>query len=368
MGWRTGEDDKEDTTGKRQMTRYAINGRFLTRQVTGVDRYAREIVRELDGMVSPGEAVVVVPRGVELVKPLDLASIHYVRYGGRSGHWWEQVEFSAYCRKNGFLGVSLCNTAPMRNPGVVCIHDMAVRANEGNYSKKFIAWYRILFSAIIKRAKAIITVSEFSKREIEKYYPTARGKITVIPNAWQHMQRVDADGSALARYDLKPDGYWFAMSSLAPNKNLRWLMETALLNPGETVAIAGGMNAKVFGEHGIPEAGNVRYLGYVTDGEAKALMAKCRGFLFPTFYEGFGIPPMEAMASGASCVVVSDTEVMHEVYGDAVVYIDPHVPLEDLNGLPQPLIPSDTCLNGYSWHNSAKRLLQLIRSIGEDVN
>lgn len=327
--------------------KFAINGRFLTRQVTGVDRYAREIVRELDGMVAPGEAVVVVPRSAELVDPLELTSIDYVRYGGHSGHWWEQVEFSAYCRRNGLLGVSLCNTAPMRNPGVVCIHDMAVRANEGNYSRKFVLWYRMLFSAITKSARVILTDSDFSKSEIERYYPAAKGKIRVIPCAWQHIERVEADEGAFPRYGLEAGGYWFAMSSLAPNKNLKWLAETALLNPGETVAIAGGMNPKVFGEHGIPEAGNVRYLGYVSDGEAKALMAGCKGFLFPTFYEGFGIPPLEAMACGAPCVVVSDTEVMHEVYGGSVVFINPYEPCEDLAALTLVRVAdSETVLGG----------------------
>lgn len=344
--------------------KYAINGRFLTRQVTGVDRYAREIVRELDGMVVSGEAVVVVPRGAEPIDPLDLENIKYVRYGSLSGHLWEQLEYSTYCRKNSLLPVSLCNTAPMRNPGVVCIHDMAVRANEGNYSRKFVAWYRMLFLAITRRAKAILTDTEFSKSEIEKYYPAARDKITVISCAWQHMERIETDERALPKYGLEPGGYWFAMSSLAPNKNLRWLVETALLNPGETVAIAGGMNRKVFAQKGIPEAKNVKYLGYVSDGEAKALMARCKGFLFPTFYEGFGIPPMEAMASGAPAVAVSDTEVMHEVYGKGVGYLQPYMASKNLNELINaPIIPATNVLGRYSWKRSAGALKELLGEV-----
>lgn len=344
--------------------KYAINGRFLTRGITGVDRYAREIVRELDGMVSPGEGEIVVPRNAKLVEPLELGNIRYVRYGQHDGHLWEQVEYSNYCRKNCLLPVNLCNTAPMRNPGVVCIHDMAVRANEGNYSRPFVAWYRVLYSAITRRATAIVTVSEFSKSEIEKYYPTTRGKISVIPNAWQHVERVRADEGALSKYGLYSGEYWFAMSSLSPNKNLMWLVETALLNPNETIAIAGGMNHKVFGDHGIPDAENVRYLGYVSDGEAKALMENCKGFLFPTFYEGFGIPPMEAMACGVSFVIVSNTKVMHEIYNDSVIYIDPHQPLKLLDDkTKKPLDSVNNILNEYSWKESADKLLSVIKNI-----
>ena len=345
--------------------RLAINGRFLTRPTTGVDRYARELVLELDEVLEAEEAVILVPEGAELVEPPQLANIRLVRHGKRGGHAWEQLDYSSYLRENGALGVSLCNTAPMRNPGCVCIHDMAVRANAGNFSRKFIAWYRVLFSALSRRAAVIVTVSDFSRRELERFYPATKGRITVIPNAWQHIERVEPDGGVFAQHpELSPGGYWFAMSSLAPNKNLRWLVQTALANPGETIAIAGGLNTRVFGEHGIPEAPNVVYLGYVSDGQAKALMQGCKGFLYPTFYEGFGLPPMEAMACGAPAAV-SDTEVMHEVYGASVHYVDPHVPCEDLAALfAGEVAPAADVLAKYSWRASAEKLAELLRGLG----
>ena len=348
-----------------QQAKYCINGRFLTRHVTGVDRYAREIVRELDSLLEKGEAVLLLPEGCMPIDWEPCANIELRHYGKRGGHAWEQFDLSRYVRKNGLLAVNLCNTAPVLNPGIVCIHDMAVMANSSNYSRKFVAWYRFLFSRITRRAEAILTVSEFSKSEIEKYYPRARGKIHVVPNAWQHMERVVADNGALRKHGLNQGGYWFAMSSLAPNKNLRWLVETALLNPGETIAIAGGINTKIFGEHDIPQADNVRYLGYVSDEEAKALMGGCKGFLFPTFYEGFGIPPMEAMAAGAPVVAVSDTEVMHEVYGDGVVYVDHCEPYGGLIRLANICADNESgrVLDGYSWKESASILIHILERL-----
>ena len=221
-----------------------------------------------------------------------------------------------------------------------------------------------MFYLLTRRANTVITVSEFSKREIEKYYPAANGKIRVVPNAWQHMERVQADPTALERSGLEPGTYFFAMSSLAPNKNLKWIVETARLNPSETFAVAGGLNPKVFGEYDIPEAENVKYLGYVTDEEAKALMANCRCFLYPTFYEGFGIPPMEAMASGVPAVAVSDTEVMTEIYEDAVHYVNPNKPQDKLARILKASVSGyEMVLNRFVWSSSAQRLYKIAKNI-----
>lgn len=344
--------------------KYCINGRFLTRRITGVDRFAREVVREIDGLLDEGEAVLLLPDGLVPIDWEPCSNIAICNYGTLRGHLWEQFDFSHYARKYGLLPVSLCNTAPICNPGVVCIHDMAARANESNYSSRFVAWYRFLYSQITRKAAAILTVSDFSKAEIEKFYPKSKGKISVIPNAWQHLESIESDAAALEKFGLESGKFWFAMSSLAPNKNLRWLVETALLNPSEVIVIAGGVNDRIFGEHDIPFADNVIYLGYVSDSEAKTLLKDCKGFLFPTFYEGFGIPPLEALASGAPIVAVSDTKVMHEVYRDSVAYIDPMRPcasLCDLCGNTTHSIAE--VLDSYSWKASAMSLLGILRRV-----
>lgn len=348
-------------SSKNNASRFVVNGRFLTRPTTGVDRYARELVRELDGLVRQGDFVLAVPGGTEVVEPLDLENIEIEHVGRRAGILWEQVDFPRYLEKMHATSVNLCNTAPLFNPGVVCIHDMQVRANPAFFDWKFVAWYRLLFSVVIPRTKLILTVSEFSKEEIERFYPKSKGKVEVVGNAWQHIEQVASDCDVISNTPALEEGsYYFAMSSLAPNKNLKWLAETARLNPQETIAIAGGINRKVFGGHSIPEAENVVYLGYVSDGEAKALIQNCKGFLFPTFYEGFGIPPMEALACGAQAAV-SDTPCMREVYGESVRYVDPNVPCAGLDALFSETVGvADKALGKYSWRESAQRLLASI--------
>ena len=123
----------------------------------------------------------------------------------------------------------------------------------------------------------------------------------------------------------------------------------------------GGDLAAAAGKQGMQPPPNVLCLGYVSDGEAKALMANCKAIVFPTLYEGFGIPPLEAIACGAPRVLVSDTPCMREVYGPHADYID----LAANHGDVDAVIPGHDAaavLARYSWAESARRLLELLRS------
>ena len=102
------------------------------------------------------------------------------------------------------------------------------------------------------------------------------------------------------------------------------------------------------------------YLGYVSDGAAKALMAHCKAFLFPTLYEGFGIPPLEAAACGAPQIIVSDTPCMREVYGPCAAYIDLTANPGDVDDVTPATAPTAALLEKYSWDKSAERLLQIL--------
>ena len=335
----------------------------MTRSTTGVDRFARELVSELDKIVQPGEVEIAVPGGHEIIARPFLESIEIKEVGTITGHLWEQTQFSSYLRKTGQTGINLCNTAPIANPGIVCIHDMAASAHPEFYKGKGL-WRKVRLHFVTTKAKAILTVSEFSRGEILKYYPKTKAPVEVVYDAWQHVRNVEPDGESLSRYGLKEGEYFFALSSLTKNKNLIWTVKTALANPDYLFAVAGGINTKIFGDIDIPEAENVKYLGYVTDEEAKALMAGCKAFLFPSFYEGFGIPPLEAMANGAK-VVVSDIEVLHEVYGESAIYIDPNVPAKNLCELVSESVVEapDKALSKFSWERSAQKLYSVMNEI-----
>nr|WP_300657345.1 glycosyltransferase family 1 protein [uncultured Acetatifactor sp.] len=343
------------------MKKTVINGRFLVHKVTGVERYAREIVRELDKIVEQGQIEVAVPP--EVNEWPSYQNIAVIKVGRWHGRLWEQLSFPIYVAKLGAISLNLCNSSPLLSPGIVCIHDVKIKAVPESFSRLFLIWYGMLFGNAAKRAKKIITVSEFSKKEIIKYYKIDGDKIAVIPNAWQHYERIGYDECAVERHHLVKNKYFFSMSSLEPNKNFRWIAEVAKRNPEYIFAVSGLVNERVFSDGlGFECPKNMRLLGYVSDEEAKALMRDCKAFLFPTFYEGFGIPPMEAMSAGAE-VVVSDSEVMHEVYGETVHYINPmdySIAFSDL--LHHDLREESKCvLEKYSWERSAHKLKMVFR-------
>lgn len=345
--------------------KYIINGRFLTQRITGVQRYAREIVSELDKLCVNKNIEIAIPENVDDIPHYE--NIKIVRIGKTNGVKWEQTAFSRYVKKEKGVSVNLCNSAPLTGKKIVTIHDVKVKAHPEFFGWKFRLWYNFLFRNIVKKALAIITDSEFSKSEIIKFYKCEANKIHVIYIGWQHYTTTSVDENVLKNYSLDKEGYIFALGSLDPNKNLKWILETAKNNPQEKFIVGGGINKKVFAEQEFILPKNVQLVGYLSDVESKSLMHYCKAFVFPSFYEGFGIPPMEAMVAGARNIIVSDIPVMHEIFGESVSYISPTeytYAIEDIlaerekdNKEEQ----SQKILEKYSWKASAQKLHELIK-------
>lgn len=348
---------------------YAVDGAFFAQRVSGIQRYSIELLAELDKILTPGELEIVVPQGVDTPK---YRNIRVVPYGSRKGMLWEQTEYPKYLRRNNRKGLCTCNVMPLTGfSGAVVVHDVCYRARPDFYtdarSRLSAAWHRLQYRAIAKKAEHIITVSQFSRKELQRYYGVDPARVTVIPNAWQHMQRTEPDPAAFEKWpELRPGEYYFSMSNLLKNKNFPWVLRAARAKPEAMFAIAGGGNlAKAAGEIGLENLPNVRYLGYVSDGEAKTLMANCKAFLFPTLYEGFGIPPLEAIACGAPRVIVSDTPCMREIYGGHADYID----LTTNSGNVDDVTPGHDAagvLARYSWEKSARLMADFLRKTSAD--
>lgn len=341
--------------------KYTINGKFLLKKITGVQRYAYEICRTLDKLCIKDELEILVPKYCDNVP--DYKNIRVVLYGNIRPNLWEQMCVPVYLIKQNRIGINLCNIAPLIKPDIVCSHDMNFRVNPEYFTKINVIWANIQHFNFKYRAKYIITVSEFSKKEIIREYEIPEKKIMVVPNAWQHMKRIVPDYRIFEKYpEIERGNYFFMLASLAPHKNFRWIIENAKRNPKSIYVIAGNMNKMLYGTtENICEIENILYIGYISDEEAKALMECCKAFIFPSFYEGFGIPPLEALSVKAK-VICADTSSLPEVCEDAVVYINPGYYEYDLNKLAKKETgDAGKVLDKYSWEKSAEYLYRNLK-------
>lgn len=330
-----------------------INGRFLTQGITGVQRFAHEIIRELDKIVKPGKYKILVPKNI-IYNKLKYKNIEIEVCGNFVGHLWEQLELPFYVKKYDGKLLNLCNTAPIINPGIVAIHDIQTRVHPEFFSKRFALWYNIMNKFNIKNSKKIITVSEFSKSEIVKYYKIPKEKISVIYNGWQHMNRIKEDNSILNRLNVKIEEYILGVSSMNPNKNFKYILELAKLHPEYRFVIVGKKNNDVFKDGSIEELKNLTWTGYVNDEELKSLYTNAKAFVFPSFYEGFGIPPLEAIACGCKNIFVSNTSCLPKIYLENVTYLEPNK--VTVLFVKKQKAKSKNILNKYSWKDSAEKV------------
>ena len=349
---------------KNKKYEYAIDGRQLMGMMGGVQRYISEILTELDKIAPKGLIQVVIPKEGECT--FEFENLEIVRYGKLKGLLWEQIDFPAYLIKNKKYGIFMCTVVSMLYPkGIAVIHDV-MPAKFPDIAKQmgsFFARNMLLLNYYIaaKFSTKLVTVSKQSARDIEEIYGRSADSITIIGNAWQHILRQESDDSWRERFpNIKKGEYFFTLSANRKQKNFKWIYEVAKRNPDKLFLMAGTVEEWQRNEKA-EKADNIIQLGFVSDAEVKSLMSGCKAFLFPSFYEGFGIPPMEALACGAK-IVIARASCLPEIYQDSAYYIDPYDYEVDLDKLLETNVASpNDCLSRFGWDKSAEKLLSLIQ-------
>jgi glycosyltransferase involved in cell wall biosynthesis len=306
---------------------WAINGRFLTQRMTGVQRYAFEIVSALDDLLAQNRDAasglamrLVVPPGTDVASALARIGICRTRFG--SGHGWDQFVLPLHAR-NGLL--SLGNFGPvLAHKHIVCIHDANTFILPESYSRSFGMVYRTLLPWVGRRARRVATVSQFSADMLVKYGVCRREKIFIAPNGHEHVLRWDAKRAELPLLGSLKLPYVLLLGSSARHKNIDVILEqaAALDAAGIDVIVVGGASSIFAAREKIVHQPNIHHAGFVGDDELAALYENALCLVFPSKTEGFGIPPLEAMTLGCP-VISSNAASLVEVGGDAVIYVDP---------------------------------------------
>ena len=345
-----------------------FDGKILTRKITGVERYAWEILKEIDEQIERDEFTIVIPFGYKIdgIDDFKNFKICYLK-GFKKLSLWEQISLPMYAKKENGLLVSLDFVNFFLKPGISTCYDVSYLANPEFFNsttkQRLVRLKLKIYGEISKHSKyPIFTISEFQKNEIKKFYKIKDERINVASSAWQHFELIKEDNSVFEKYDIRRGDYFFSLSSDTPNKNFKWIYETAKLNPEEEFVIVGGKTSISKGE--LKSLGNVHYLGYQSDEIVKSLYRYCKFFIFPSFYEGFGLPPLEAMSVGAD-VIVSRASSLPEIFEDSAIYVDPEVPNGNLKVISKPIHENKNhILDKYSWKQSASIWIEVLRKKG----
>jgi len=289
-----------------------VNLRTLGYHITGVQRYLLGLLRHL-------------PTTLDSVKPSQALQ-------GIKGHLWEQLYLPTQLQHR--LLWSPGNTGPIGvSRQVLTVHDAASLDHPEWFDRKFALWYAAMLPRLIRKVRAIITVSHFSKERIINLTGVEPERVNVIYNGVdKRFQVAEPDTAKRVKTDFGlTSPYILFVGSIEPRKNLKMLLEAWRLGgfAGATLAVvgAGGHLFPKLQFDSIPDG--VRLLGPVGDDMLPALYSGAAGFVYPSVYEGFGLPPLEAMASGCP-VAVSDIPAHREICGKTATYFDPFIP-EDIS-------------------------------------
>lgn len=309
--------------------RYAINGRSYGRRLTGQERLCREIVNCMDFYVLKGEYVLYIPSNAFDVPEFKNINIVKSKLGCFS--LWDQFSYQWDCYRFDLIPISFTPIFPIFIKGYVTIHDTCYNTEKQffrSFRNRISRIYHLFFQFIaMHNSYGVFTVSDFSNQQLRKIYKHSLTPVVTITSGWEHVKRLNPSKEILEKYSLKPYSYFFSMASNAPNKNFKWVLRTASLNPNERFIISGKKVEELIVESQLE---NVAFLGYVSDDEMATLMKYCKAFIFPSTYEGFGLPPLETLYWHRP-IILSDIPCFKEIYNGVAAFINPQTPVSNIN-------------------------------------
>lgn len=340
-----------------------------------MNRFAYELCKALYAYYP--DMVLICPNQ-KIVDSYDVERFHLQYWGYGTSHFWEQVSLPAFFigRKKKYILLNFTGIGPIcLKRKIITIHDLGLWVEKTWYSWYYRSLYKFLTPLSVATSPKVLTVSNFSKNEIVRVLGVKQERIVVVYNAIPSTFIQDSFGETVERHKK----YILAVSSIDPRKNfVRMITAFKRMNKeGVELYIIGGKNA-IFGATEVEnETDNIHWLGRVSDEELKKYYQNAYAFIYPSLYEGFGIPVLEAMSMGCP-VIASDIPVLHEVCGDAALYTNPYDTVDMANKMAELCEKPDLrdCLiekgkkrfRLYSWQASANIVSHLLESLEVQYN
>ena len=324
----------------------AVNARFLAQATCGPQRFAGNICRELKKLLP--ETRFLAPPQIHNRKLADELEVKIIgersfkrrrKLGLPAGILWEQIELPGWLKKNSQPPLfNPANQAPLAySNNFIVIHDIAFRLYPEFFTWRFALYYNLTVPRLARRARHIFTVSRFSKETLSAHLHLDEEKISLVSNAVDENFRMPIE-------DRDPDAgmpktdtpFILAAGSLEPRKNLSRLV-TAFQELGRRnlrLLIAGGGNQKIFRQ--VPELAaapeTIVFTGPLEDRQLARLYRRAEAFVYPSLFEGFGLPPLEAQACGCP-VLVAEAGALPEIFSGNALFCDPDDPADIAAGI-----------------------------------
>lgn len=316
-----------------------INGRFLVAKQTGVQRAAYNLVRSLVALDRDNEYFLFTGKSQLNNPDWDYSNVKLITSSIKGGdnlrnHWWEQFSLPRLAKKYEIdILHSPANMAPLfyKGPSIVHIHDLCFVVNPQWYSYVFHSVYNFIIPRLARKATRVITNSNNSRNDLLQFCNIEADKVSLIywavDESFTPLPELIPEGEV----EIPNEGYILYVGSLEPRKNISTLIEAYERlrdqNPGlQTKLILIGGESPLFADVRLKikkYKSDVLFKGFVNDLALREYYRNATVVAYPTLYEGFGLPPLEAMASGAP-VVTSITSSIPEVVGDAALMVSPY--------------------------------------------
>ncbi len=339
------------------MNRILINGDRTYLPVDGMNRVLLETVRSLDALVKKDKYILVIPSDADgdLYEEIkDLRNIKVRKTMLPHFRFWTLLFIDLPGVLPHTTAVNFTNRNSVFGGGINMLHDIIPLRFYKDRSRRYLR--RIM--RLLNTSDALLVPSAFTRDEITETLKCDH-EIRVIHLGWQHYSYIQEDDGIFSEYpNIEKGLYFFSLSSVSPHKNLKFVYEAARRNPSLMFVVTGAMNRGYGFDH--TDLRNLVFTGRISDRKAKALMMNCRAFIFPSLYEGAGLPPLEALSCNVP-VLAADIEVIHEYCGDSVHYFDPYN--YDLNFeevLKKKASDPGETLGQLSWDKTAEELKSVI--------
>lgn len=307
-----------------------INGKFLLQNKTGIQRHAFELIKAIDYCISISDKfkkfnfVILVPKKITYVdfhfKNIKILCKNYYL----CSFFWEQLILPIITYNK--LLLNFTGSSPALKINQYCTYaDMAIFDAPNAYKSFYILFYRVLYKYQSLFIKKFYTISFFSKKRINNLLNISQNKIIVLGCSAEHFLSLAPNDSILAK--IKKN-FFLCVGSNNSNKNLNIVIDLFISNKyfdNFQLVIVGNFSIDVFSKNNstLSSHNNIFFTGNVSDSELKSLYKNAIAFIFPSIYEGFGIPPLEAMICGCP-VIASKIDVLEEVCGTGALYFNPY--------------------------------------------